>query len=308
MNKKITLLILNQTGSQVKQATIHRSFVFAVLTLISFLIVFTGFLVKKCFDLNKELLEAEKFSGVVSEQSDKIVFQQAQIRKFTSEIAALKSKVIKLDEFEEKVRIIANLDTGKKGESIFGVGGFMPDDMKPYSVIDENRNDVIRSMHSEIKSITGAAESKGKDMENLLSALEKKVNILASTPSISPAKGWVTSEFGYREHPLTGRRSFHEGLDIAARKGTPVYAPADGVITFSSKKGYLGNLIEISHGYGMKTRYGHLNKMLKKRGERVKRGEKIALIGNSGRSTGPHVHYEVHVNGMPVNPSKYILD
>jgi murein DD-endopeptidase MepM/ murein hydrolase activator NlpD len=100
----------------------------------------------------------------------------------------------------------------------------------------------------------------------------------------------------------------HKGLDIAARKGTPILATADGIVTFAGKKGLLGKTIVIDHGHGMKTRYGHNHKLLKKRGDRVKRWEPIALMGSSGRSTGPHTHYEVHLNGVPVNPEKYILN
>jgi murein DD-endopeptidase MepM/ murein hydrolase activator NlpD len=108
--------------------------------------------------------------------------------------------------------------------------------------------------------------------------------------------------------PFTGRRQFHRGLDIASHSGTPIISPADGVVTFTGRKGLMGNMLTLEHGYGMVTRYGHLKKILKKRGERVKRGETIALVGNTGRSTGPHLHYEVRLNGVAVNPTKYFLN
>jgi murein DD-endopeptidase MepM/ murein hydrolase activator NlpD len=118
----------------------------------------------------------------------------------------------------------------------------------------------------------------------------------------------MTSRFGYRKSPFTGRRELHKGLDIASRKGTPILATANGVVTFAGKKGLLGLTIVIDHGHGMKTRYGHNHKLLKKRGDKVKRWEPVALMGSTGRSTGPHTHYEVHLNGIPVNPEKYILN
>jgi murein DD-endopeptidase MepM/ murein hydrolase activator NlpD len=108
--------------------------------------------------------------------------------------------------------------------------------------------------------------------------------------------------------PFTERREFHKGYDISSRKGTPILATADGVVTFAGKKGLLGNTVVIDHGHGLVTRYGHCDKFLKKRGDKVNRWEPIALMGNTGRSTGPHVHYEVHLNGMPVNPEKYMLN
>jgi murein DD-endopeptidase MepM/ murein hydrolase activator NlpD len=103
-------------------------------------------------------------------------------------------------------------------------------------------------------------------------------------------------------------KEFHRGLDIATRKGTPIISTADGVVTFAGRKGGLGKVLVIDHGHGMVTRYCHLQKWVVGSGTRVKRGDKIALVGNSGRSTAPHLHYEIHLNGIPVNPSKYILN
>lgn len=126
------------------------------------------------------------------------------------------------------------------------------------------------------------------------------------TPLIRLAAGLITSTFGYRLSSFPNRREFHQGLDIAAPKGTPVIAPADGIISFVGIKGLLGRIVVIDHGNGIITRYGHLYKALKKNGNHVKRGEIIARIGTSGRSTEYHLYYEVHVNGIPVNPEKYI--
>jgi murein DD-endopeptidase MepM/ murein hydrolase activator NlpD len=125
---------------------------------------------------------------------------------------------------------------------------------------------------------------------------------------LRPTKGWISSDFGYRISPFTGRREFHNGLDIATREGTPIIAPADGVVTFAANKWLIGNMITIDHGHGMVTQYGHLKEFVAKKGDHVKRGQVIAKVGNTGRSTGPHVHYMVRLNGVPVNPEKYILD
>jgi murein DD-endopeptidase MepM/ murein hydrolase activator NlpD len=118
----------------------------------------------------------------------------------------------------------------------------------------------------------------------------------------------MTSRFGRRVSPFTGRKELHKGVDIANRKGTAVLATANGVVSYAGKKGTMGNILVIDHGHGIVTRYAHLSKALKKRGEKVKRGDIVAQMGNSGRSTGPHLHYEVHLNGVPVNPAKYILN
>ena len=118
----------------------------------------------------------------------------------------------------------------------------------------------------------------------------------------------MTSGFAYRRSPFTGRREFHKGLDIANRVGTPIIAPASGVVARTGREGGYGRTIVVNHGYGLSTRYAHLHRILVKPGQLISRGDKIALLGNSGRSTGSHLHYEVRLNSVPVNPSRYILD
>jgi murein DD-endopeptidase MepM/ murein hydrolase activator NlpD len=138
--------------------------------------------------------------------------------------------------------------------------------------------------------------------------LKEQKSLLASTPSIKPTEGWLSSGFGYRISPFTNQREFHKGLDIATRIGTPVIAPADGLIVFVGREGHLGKTVTINHGYNMVTRYGHLNNFKVKKGEHVKRTQIIGEVGNTGRCTGPHLHYEVQLNGIPVNPLQYILN
>lgn len=127
-------------------------------------------------------------------------------------------------------------------------------------------------------------------------------------PTVWPLRGWVTSEFGIRRSPLSGGRQLHEGIDIASPYGSPVMATGDGVVTFAGRQGGLGNKIIIDHGYGLATVYGHNSQILVKEGDRVTRGTLIARVGSTGRSTGPHCHYEVLVNGVPVDPTRYILE
>jgi len=138
--------------------------------------------------------------------------------------------------------------------------------------------------------------------------LQDRSALLSATPSMKPAAGWYTSTFGYRVSPYTDKPMMHEGLDIAASPGTPVYAPADGVVSFSGYDAGYGKLIVIDHGYGVETRYGHNSELHVKVGQKVRRGERIAAVGNTGRSTGPHLHYEIRVNGEPTDPVKYILE
>ena len=153
---------------------------------------------------------------------------------------------------------------------------------------------------------------KTKRMERELILLFEKMasqrDLLQATPSIRPAGGgWVSSGFGYRIDPFTGRRRMHKGLDFAAMIGTPVYAPAAGVVSYAGREGGYGKIVSIDHGYGIVTRYAHNSRLFVKTGERIKRWQKISEIGSTGRSSGPHLHYEVRVNGVPVDPENYIL-
>ncbi len=146
------------------------------------------------------------------------------------------------------------------------------------------------------------------DLEAVIDQFREKLSYLTSVPSIWPVKGWITSGFGYRISPFSHSLEFHEGVDIANALGTPIHAPAEGYVLYAGwARGY-GNVLIIGHGYGISTIYGHLKKILVKQGQHVYRGEVIALMGSTGRSTGPHLHYEVRVNGVPVNPLNYIIE
>ena len=204
--------------------------------------------------------------------------------------------------------MIANIDNPDKQDALFGVGGSAPEDLNPHLDLKQRHQRLIKDMHRQVDQIDTAADDQAGDFESLLGRLEDQKNLLAHTPAIRPVEGWITSQFGYRISPFTGKKEFHKGWDIANRHGTDIVATADGVVSFMGKKGNLGNVVIIDHGHGLVTRYAHLDQSTCKRGKRVKRGEVVAKMGNTGRSTGPHLHYEVRLNGVPVNPSKYILN
>lgn len=143
---------------------------------------------------------------------------------------------------------------------------------------------------------------------DLWESLSERQSLLNSTPNIKPAKGWFTSKFGYRVSPFTGRSALHSGLDIAAAPGSPVHASADGIVTYAGYDEGYGKMVTIDHGYGVTTRFGHNSQIYVQVGQKVSRWDVIASVGNTGRSTGPHLHYEVRVNGVPRDPALYILD
>ena len=308
MQRKITFFMLSASGSPIKQATVSRTFLRFSGLFVTACIIFFVFAMYDYYDVKLKLSNIRGVESDLSEQSDTIVTQRKQIKKFADEINSLKSKLVDLNNFEKQLRIVANIEKPVDQDNLFGVGGSIPDDLDTQIPLTDKHNSLVREMHEQNRQLDFASINQKQGFESLLKYLEDQQNLLASTPAIRPVSGWTSSRFGYRVSPFTGLREFHKGLDIATRIGTPIVATADGVVTFAGRKGLLGKMIIIDHGHGMVTRYGHANKLLKKRGESIKRGDTIALVGNTGRSTGPHLHYEVRLNGIPVNPETYILN
>lgn len=152
------------------------------------------------------------------------------------------------------------------------------------------------------------ADDLGHDMTVLQERFDERRLRISRTPAITPVKGLLTSGFGYRTDPFTKGRTFHGGIDIVAPRGKEVKTTGDGFVIKTGRVQGLGNAVYVAHGYGITTRYGHLMKSTVEEGQRVKRGEVVGLVGNTGRSTGYHVHYEVRIDGRPMDPLGYILD
>jgi murein DD-endopeptidase MepM/ murein hydrolase activator NlpD len=308
MAKKISLIVLSNSGATVKQVSVPVVLLIALLIASGVSATLVGISLHNHYSLRQSLAGSQQMARTIDEQREEIGQQRLQIQAFAHEINALKDHLIKLDQFEEKIRVLANLESGQGDNHIFGVGGAAPEDLNPQLELTQRHQTLIREMHQQVDALDTASQRQAGSFNNLLIKLEGQRNLLASTPTIRPTIGWMTSRFGHRVSPFTGKQEFHKGVDIAHRHGTTILATADGIVSFVGKKGSMGNVVVIDHGHGMITRYAHLNKSLKKRGEEVKRGDIIAQMGNSGRSTGPHLHYEVHLNGVPVNPTQYILN
>ncbi|MEZ4819129.1 MAG: M23 family metallopeptidase [Bdellovibrionota bacterium] len=170
------------------------------------------------------------------------------------------------------------------------------------------RDSSTESLQLDLGRVTKRASLQEQSLQELYELLKDQRSILASTPSIKPVDGYYTSGFGYRISPFTGNRQMHAGIDLYAPIGTPVHSTADGVVTRVANDAGYGKFLVISHGYGYSSLYGHNSKILVKVGQRIKRGQTISLVGKTGRSTGPHLHYEVKLNGVAINPVKYILN
>lgn len=210
--------------------------------------------------------------------------ENQQLRKvnqeFESNIRLLRGR---LSEFEERTRqlaIVAGLDS-TASESEVGVGG---------------------------GDLDTRAERLSEELSTIESKLDTRRRRISATPAISPVRGILTSGYGWRDDPVTGARSLHRAIDLSAAPGQPVVATADAIVLVAERSGRLGKAVTLAHGFGITSRYGHLARFNVEPGQRVQRGDVIGFVGNSGRTTGFHLHYEVRVDGQPVNPMVYILD
>ncbi len=240
--------------------------------------------------------------------SEKLTDEQSvQILSMAGKLRNLHEDLQRIRQFDSKLRIMANIDQETAERT--SAGGTQVDEIFAEGSLPLHRQELLtRKIHSFLKQLRTEARLEEVRQQELLTKLNKKRDILAATPSIWPTEGWVTSPFGSRRSPFTDRRDFHKGLDIANRPGTPIYAPANGEVVFTGTDGAYGNTLLIRHSDGLTTRYAHLRNAAVKQGQKVTRGELIAYMGNSGRSTGPHLHYEVRLNGVCVDPKRYILD
>jgi murein DD-endopeptidase MepM/ murein hydrolase activator NlpD len=312
MRKKgISFLILRDSGSPIKQINASVNVLRYILFFLTAGLILSGYFAYDYITLKKSSLNNRYLQSKLAVQQDEVTNQRKQIQFFAGEIANLKAKLVDLYNFEKKIRSIANIRNKKKNalqEGLFGIGGSTPGDLDPKISLSEKHDSLMREMHEQVEELNVAVKAQTDGFKSIITYFEEQTSLLASTPAIRPVLGSVTSTFGYRTSPFSGLREFHKGYDIASNHGAPIVATANGTVSLAEFNGLFGNTIAINHGHGMVTRYSHASKLLKKPGTLVKRGEIIALVGDTGRSTGPHVHYEVHLNGIPVNPENYMLN
>ena len=299
--KYFTIIIVPQKAQKVHKFKISDLTLMILGILTIFFIFVSGIMLFNYFDLVSKATTV----GDLRETNRR---QKEKIREFQENIDKLETQMEKIRQFDEKLRIITNIGEFSKGDEMFGVGGPLPEEGESVTDVDKHTKSLMTEISVDLDKLQEESKLREESIQELLSFLEDKKNLLASTPSIWPTRGFITSGFGYRRSPYTKTLRMHEGLDIANKVGTPIIAPADGIVVFAGIEGGYGKLLSIDHGYGIVTRYGHLDSILAKEGDKIKRGEKIGTIGQTGLTTGPHVHYELRVNGVPVNPKNYILN
>ena len=295
------VLVFGQKTSKTRHLRIHKKTFKIGLYFLGFVLLSTIFFLCDYIQVRKKTFELSQLRQQTQEQKSKIHF-------FSSKIENLEEQLSRLKDFDKKIRIIANLEKSHETNPFMGMGGPSPSDVREKLKAEKDERGLAHQLRTDIERLESEATSQEESLSELVKLLQSKKEMLIHTPSIWPVHGWVTSGFGFRVNPFTGLTQMHEGLDISNRIGTLVVATADGIVSDTGKDYSYGNVVVISHGFGMASRYCHLNKIFVRAGQKVKRGDKIAEIGTTGRSTGPHLHYEVRVNGIPANPVRYILN
>lgn len=294
---KFTLILIPNSKGVSRQLTVPR------------LLVYGGMVAIVALLATSLYLSAEYFTDqVASAELDRLRSENADLaKKFEKmrwELTEVERRYTDLVKKEMAVRTLFDLPEIDPEERQLGIGGPTPPSVEEMTAAEHEayvtEREVDRLLRLSAFELQNFAE-----VEQELVGLKDRLD---HTPSIWPTRGWLSSGYGVRNDPFTGYRTMHHGLDIANHRGTPVVATADGKVINVRYNGSLGKMITIDHGYGFRTRYGHLQESKVKVGQRVQRGDVIAQMGSSGYSTGPHLHYEILRNGKSLNPSKYILN
>jgi murein DD-endopeptidase MepM/ murein hydrolase activator NlpD len=256
----------------------------------------------KSFVLEQELEESQK----------NVRAYDSQLLNLAGKLQTLEENLQRVQHFDTKLRILVNIDKETGGSKEANEEASPPQTsagvLNNSAFLARHRELFIRRTHSLVDELAGTVTLEEVAQQTLMNFLRVNKDTLLSTPSIWPTQGFLTSGFGWRRSPFSGSGSMHKGLDISNRIGTPVLAPARGTVSFAGQDGSYGLCLMIDHGNNIVTRYAHLQRTIAQAGQYVQRGDVIATLGNTGRSTGPHLHYEVIVGGIPVDPMRYILN
>lgn len=303
-NETFTLIVVPDHHAEVRRYRLGRRLIVNVLILVG--------LVGLCIaGASVHYLTVAQDAGENKGLREENLALKSELKGIRERLEHIGSTLDRVERFDQKLRAITLLSDPQRN---LAMGPTEPDPSAALGAAGESQfvrlktNESPKALSEKLDKISAEATRQEQSLQEMQAYFQDQKSLLATTPSVWPVRGWVTSDFGPRLDPYTSDRVMHAGLDIAGPHGKEVIAPSDGTVVFAGLEGGYGNVLVIDHGYGIKTRYGHLAALKVKAGEKVKRGGVIAALGNTGRSTGPHLHYEVRVNGIAQNPRKFILD
>ena len=249
----------------------------------------------------EETLAAEEARERAEALADMAVEAERRLESMTLLLAELQSRVTRLDAVGMNLTQSAGLEPGEFNFDMApALGG-------PLMTSQEDARELIPALEGELFALSTALDDREVQLDILSELIQGEQVKSDATPSGRPIlSGWLSSRYGTRIDPFSGKKAWHEGVDFAGKAGSNIVAVASGVVSWSGERYGYGKMVEVAHGDGVITRYAHNQENLVKVGDMVRRGDVVALMGNSGRSTGPHVHFEVHKNGRPVDPASYL--
>ncbi len=295
---RYNLFIVKEKTGGTRTLSVRSGFIFSFFALFILLLVGNVYLFttsKDSASLQQQLFDTEKL----------LEERQSQLVAMANDVQNVKESLNRMQQFNSKLRVMVDMNEAPVET---GLGGSRYEETE-LGILPLHRQELAgRKIRSFLDDLTKEAKLEEVRQQELLLGMRANANRLATMPSIIPVEGFTTSYFGARNSPFTDRKEFHKGQDIAAKTGTPIFAPARGTVTFAGDNGSYGKAIEISHGSGIVTKYAHLDSFNVKKGDIVERYDVIGGVGSTGRSTGPHLHYEVRINGVPTDPLLYVLN
>ncbi len=299
-----TFLVLRDGGSPLRQFSVARRTVHYGVGAVTALVLLAGSVTVRAGIDGTSWVHAQR----LERENVALVRELDSVR---DHVDRLETDLRGLSQQDDRFRTLAGLDPIDAEVYQVGIGGpGTPSPREhPLSEIDPELGEAAFAMRYDLDALERRARLLSESLSEATDSLQAHRELLESTPSILPTRGWISSRFtSSRRHPIHNRTLPHQGVDIAAPRGTPILAAASGVVTISGRDGGYGLMVEIDHGYGFTTRYGHASRLLVRRGERVRRGDVIAHVGQTGLATSSHLHYEVRVNGDPQNPVDFLLN
>lgn len=258
------------------------------------------------------ILGVTYFIGSIANSSKSLISLKAENRelrdnldKTMKQFTSLNKELDNLAKANNELRIAANLQPVSSEENMVGIGGGSFDNNLDF-VTNPSEEKLVKVL-SYVDEVSRKIDFEKSQYIDISNKLKENQKLYSAIPAIKPCSGTINDGFGMRMHPILHIKQMHEGIDFTTDIGTPVYATGDGVIDFVGNKEGFGLVVEIDHGFGYETVYGHLSRTLVQEGQKVTRGKEIALSGNSGLSTGPHLHYEVHHDGVALNPDGFFF-
>jgi len=279
--------------------------VFLALAILPGIMFFGGYFVAQEVAPGQDKALLNAWQDEMDVQRDEIATARRKVNEDVDALALrlgeLQAKMIRLDALGERLTEVAKLD---KGEFDFSTQPALGGPKEDSAVESMPVPEFIQTLEALDRQVDDRTQQLGLLESMLMSRSLREETLPAGRPI---KRGWISSYFGMRTDPFTGRREHHKGVDLAGKAGSEVIAVAAGVVTWAGSRYGYGNLVEINHGNGYSTRYGHNESVLVSVGDTVRKGQALSLMGSTGRSTGPHVHFEVRFKGKTVDPKKYIL-